>query len=50
LLQKGHIVISDRNIHSSLIYQGVVGKLGRGSGRQNERRRHDPRPRPLDRL
>ena len=30
LLQKGHIVISDRNIHSSLIYQGVVGKLGVG--------------------
>jgi dTMP kinase len=28
LLQKGHIVISDRNIHSSLIYQGVVGNLG----------------------
>jgi dTMP kinase len=30
LLQQGHIVISDRNIHSSLIYQGVVGKLGVG--------------------
>jgi dTMP kinase len=28
LLAKGHIVISDRNIHSSLIYQGVVGNLG----------------------
>ena len=28
LLQKGHIVISDRNIHSSLIYQGIVGDLG----------------------
>ena len=28
LLQKGHIVISDRNIHSSLIYQGIVGNLG----------------------
>ena len=28
LLQQGHIVISDRNIHSSLIYQGVVGNLG----------------------
>ena len=28
LLEKGHIVISDRNIHSSLIYQGIVGKLG----------------------
>ena len=28
LLDKGHIVISDRNIHSSLIYQGIVGNLG----------------------
>ena len=28
LLERGHIVISDRNIHSSLIYQGIVGKLG----------------------
>ena len=28
LLAKGHVVISDRNIHSSLIYQGVVGELG----------------------
>ena len=30
MLAKGHIVISDRNIHSSLIYQGVVGNLGVG--------------------
>ena len=28
LLEKGNIVISDRNIHSSLIYQGIVGDLG----------------------
>ena len=28
LLQEGGLVISDRNIHSSLVYQGVVGKLG----------------------
>tara|TARA_B100001564_G_scaffold227169_1_gene191564 strand:- start:943 stop:2295 length:1353 start_codon:yes stop_codon:yes gene_type:complete len=28
LLEKGHVVVSDRNIHSSLIYQGVVGNLG----------------------
>ena len=28
LLEQGHIVISDRNIHSSLIYQGIVGDLG----------------------
>ncbi|DAC58816.1 MAG TPA: dTMP kinase, partial [Candidatus Poseidoniales archaeon] len=28
LLDKGHVVISDRNIHSSLIYQGIVGALG----------------------
>ncbi|MBT60269.1 MAG: dTMP kinase [Euryarchaeota archaeon] len=28
LLQQGHVVVSDRNIHSSLIYQGIVGKLG----------------------
>ena len=28
LLEKGHVVISDRNIHSSLIYQGIVGDLG----------------------
>ena len=28
LLEKGNIVISDRNIHSSLIYQGIVGELG----------------------
>ena len=27
-LERGAIVVSDRNIHSSLIYQGVVGKLG----------------------
>ena len=27
-LTKGAVVISDRNIHSSLIYQGVVGDLG----------------------
>ena len=27
-LLKGNLVISDRNIHSSLVYQGVVGKLG----------------------
>ena len=27
-LLKGDLVISDRNIHSSLVYQGVVGKLG----------------------
>ncbi|MBK70984.1 MAG: dTMP kinase [Euryarchaeota archaeon] len=28
LLDQGHVVISDRNIHSSLIYQGIVGDLG----------------------
>ena len=28
LLEKGNIVVSDRNIHSSLIYQGIVGDLG----------------------
>ena len=28
LLEKGHVVVSDRNIHSSLIYQGIVGELG----------------------
>ena len=28
LLDKGHVVISDRNIHSSLIYQGIVGDIG----------------------
>ena len=28
LLEKGHIVVSDRNIHSSMIYQGIVGDLG----------------------
>ena len=27
-LLKGDLVISDRNIHSSLVYQGVVGNLG----------------------
>lgn len=27
-LAKGAVVISDRNIHSSLIYQGVVGDMG----------------------
>ena len=27
-LASGSVVISDRNIHSSLIYQGVVGELG----------------------
>ena len=27
-LASGAVVISDRNIHSSLIYQGVVGDLG----------------------
>jgi dTMP kinase len=27
-LARGAIVVSDRNIHSSLIYQGVVGELG----------------------
>ena len=28
LLEEGNVVISDRNIHSSLIYQGIVGELG----------------------
>ena len=28
LLIEGGLVISDRNIHSSLVYQGVVGELG----------------------
>ena len=28
LLQQGGLVISDRNIHSSLVYQGVVGEIG----------------------
>ena len=28
LLEKGNVVISDRNIHSSIIYQGIVGDLG----------------------
>ena len=27
-LERGELVISDRNIHSSLVYQGVVGDLG----------------------
>ena len=27
-LESGEVVVSDRNIHSSLIYQGVVGDLG----------------------
>jgi dTMP kinase len=27
-LENGAVVVSDRNIHSSLIYQGVVGELG----------------------
>lgn len=27
-LAKGDLVISDRNIHSSLVYQGIVGDLG----------------------
>ena len=29
-LERGELVISDRNVHSSLIYQGVIGKLGIG--------------------
>ena len=28
ILESGGLVISDRNIHSSLIYQGFVGDLG----------------------
>lgn len=28
LLDRGTVVVSDRNIHSSIIYQGVVGALG----------------------
>lgn len=28
LLEAGTVVVSDRNIHSSIIYQGVVGDLG----------------------
>jgi dTMP kinase len=27
-LEQGSVVVSDRNVHSSLIYQGVVGELG----------------------
>ena len=27
-LERGELVISDRNVHSSLIYQGIIGKLG----------------------
>ena len=27
-LERGHLVISDRNIHSSLVYQGLVGGVG----------------------
>ena len=27
-LEQGEVVVSDRNIHSSIIYQGVVGELG----------------------
>ena len=27
-LERGDLVISDRNVHSSLIYQGIIGKLG----------------------
>ncbi len=27
-LEEGRIVVSERNVHSSLVYQGVVGKLG----------------------
>ena len=27
-LARGELVISDRNVHSSLIYQGVIGELG----------------------
>ena len=27
-LERGEVVVSDRNIHSSIIYQGVVGELG----------------------
>ena len=26
--RKAEVVVSDRNIHSSIIYQGVVGELG----------------------
>ncbi|MBT6644586.1 MAG: dTMP kinase, partial [Euryarchaeota archaeon] len=27
-LMKGDLVISDRNVHSSLVYQGIIGDLG----------------------
>ena len=27
-LSQGHAVVSERNVHSSLVYQGVVGDLG----------------------
>ncbi|MDP6907160.1 MAG: dTMP kinase [Candidatus Thalassarchaeaceae archaeon] len=27
-LSKGHVVVSERNVHSSLVYQGIVGDLG----------------------
>lgn len=27
-LERGHLVISDRNVHSSLVYQGLVGGVG----------------------
>ena len=42
-LLKGDLVISDRNIHSSLVYQGVVGKLGLEEGSENECSSHDTR-------
>ncbi len=29
-LARGEIVISERNVHSSLVYQGIVGDLGLG--------------------
>lgn len=27
-LERGELVISDRNVHSSLVYQGIIGELG----------------------
>ena len=27
-LEEGRVVVSERNVHSSLVYQGIVGKLG----------------------